>query len=222
MRTYTPDEYLMISGIQHFAFCRRQWALIHIENLWDENRLTAEGRAIHKRAHDDGFKEKRKDLLVTRGLRVSSRTLGMSGTCDVVEFVHADDGVKLNGHRGLWRAAPVEYKHGKDKRDDSDVLQLCCQVICLEEMLCIDIPYGYLYYHALRKRRRIEIDDDIRKEAYSISSAMHDYASRGYTPSAKLSAKCRSCSLKDMCLPKIIARKSVSEYMKKYLESGDE
>lgn len=119
--SYAEDDYLLISGIQHFMFCRRQWALIHIEQQWQENRLTVEGEVIHRNAHKDDFIEKRPGILVTRGLRVSSPTLKITGQCDVVEFLSSEEGVPLHGHRGLWQAVPVEYKRGKDKKDDSDI-----------------------------------------------------------------------------------------------------
>lgn len=125
--SYAENDYLMISGIQHFMFCRRQWALIHIEQQWQENRLTAEGEVIHQNAHKDDFIEKRPGILVTRGLRVFSPTLGITGQCDVVEFLSSEEGVPLHGHRGLWQAVPVEYKRGKDKEDDSDIFSALCR-----------------------------------------------------------------------------------------------
>ena len=107
---YAEDDYLMISGIQHFKFCRRQWALIHVEQQWAENEHTVIGELMHKKAHDPYLTEKRKDLLVVRALPVSSRTMGVSGECDIVEFRKCEDGVKLHGHRGFYSIYPVEYK----------------------------------------------------------------------------------------------------------------
>ena len=129
---YSEEEYLMLSGIQHFAFCRRQWAMIHIEQQWAENYRTTAGELMHKKAHDEGSFEKRGDLLIVRGLRISSRELGLSGQCDVVEFHRDDEGVKLFGYEGKWTTVPVEYKHGAPKEDNADELQLCAQAICLE------------------------------------------------------------------------------------------
>lgn len=113
--SYREEDYLMISGIQHFVFCRRQWALIHVEQQWAENRLTAEGEVMHRNAHKDSFVEKRPGILVTRGLRVSSSRLGMTGQCDVVEFLSSENGAVIQGHRGLWDVVPVEYKRGKTR-----------------------------------------------------------------------------------------------------------
>ena len=138
---YDEDEFLALSGIQHFAFCRRQWALIHIEQAWADNVLTAQGELMHKRAHDEELRERRGDTLVVRGLSVHSRALGLSGKCDVVEFRKNSHGHTLTGEDGLWRAVPVEYKRGSSKANDADRLQLCAQALCLEEM------------HALYRRR---------------------------------------------------------------------
>ena len=129
------DDYLALSGIQHFCFCRRQWALIHLEQQWAENLRTAEGRLLHDRCHDDSLREKRKDLLILRGMRVVSHRLRLSGACDVVEFRSDPTGVPLQGQSGLWLPMPVEYKHGSSKQGDADRLQLCAQAMALEEML---------------------------------------------------------------------------------------
>ena len=215
--SYAENDYLMISGIQHFMFCRRQWALIHIEQQWQENRLTAEGEVIHQNAHKDDFIEKRSGILVTRGLRVASPTLGITGQCDVVEFLSSEEGVPLHGHRGLWQAVPVEYKRGKDKEDDSDIFQLCAEALCLEEMLHCRIPYGFLYYHEIRRRRKIDLDEDIRSSVKSALREMHELFHRGRTPKVKISKKCQSCSLKGLCLPKLCRVQSVRGYMEKAL-----
>lgn len=209
----------MISGIQHYLFCRRQWALIHLEQQWAENRLTAEGNAIHKNAHNEDFPEKRPGLLIIRGLRVASSRLGMTGQCDVVEFHEAEEGAALAGHRGHWRAFPVEYKRGKDKDDGSDIFQLCCEAMCLEEMLCTEIPTGFLYYHELRRRREIQLTDALKREVETVTAAMHEDFRRGVTPKVKTSKKCRGCSLCEVCLPKLCGNLSAAGYMKKFLEA---
>ena len=144
---YEEQDYLMISGIQHFLFCRRQWALIHIEQQWKENVLTLEGQFLHEKADNPFVREKRHNRLVVRGLPVHSPTYGITGICDVVEFIEDDNGIALAGETGLFLPIPVEYKHGKPKKDLSDILQLTAQVVCLEEMLVCEIPKAYLYYH---------------------------------------------------------------------------
>ncbi len=137
--SYNEEEYIALSGIQHFLFCRRQWALIHLEQQWAENLRTAEGRVMHERAHDESS-EMRGGKLTVRGLRIFSRELGVSGQCDVVEFLSSDEGAPLAGREGLFLPYPVEYKRGSSKMTDADRAQLCAQAICLEEMLAVSIP----------------------------------------------------------------------------------
>ena len=158
---YSPDDCLMISGLQHFRFCRRQWALIHIEQQWAENLRTVEGNLLHERAHNEHLRESRGDLLIVRGLRVQSLTLGLTGQCDVVEFRRDDTrGVTLSGKEGAWLPYPVEYKHGAAKQDGSDALQLCAQAMCLEEMLVCEIPSGALFYGETRRRFPVSFTQD--------------------------------------------------------------
>lgn len=215
--SYEEDEYLMISGIQHFVFCRRQWALIHLEQQWAENRLTAEGQLIHGNAHKDSFIEKRPGILVTRGLRVASRELGMTGQCDVVEFRQSEDGAVLHGHRGHWDVRPVEYKRGREKDDHSDMLQLCLEAMCLEEMLGCRIPSGDLFYHEIRRRRSVEFSEALREEVQKTTEEMHACFRRGSTPKVKPSKKCQSCSLREICLPKLCRDPSAAAYLKEKL-----
>lgn len=213
---YSEEEYLMLSGIQHFAFCRRQWAMIHIEQQWAENYRTTAGELMHKKAHDEGSFEKRGDLLIVRGLRISSRELGLSGQCDVVEFHRDDEGVKLFGYEGKWTPVPVEYKHGAPKEDNADELQLCAQAICLEEMFQIRISDGYLFYGENRRRSHVEFTEDLREAVKKAAGEMHDLFQKGYTPNVKPTKKCRACSLEDLCLPKL--QKTVR--VRTYIEQG--
>ena len=212
------EEFLMISGIQHFIFCRRQWALIHVEQLWNDNLRTVEGEIIHEKCHDESFVETRKDLLTCRGMRIFSKRLNVSGQTDVVEFKRSKNGVNLFGHEGLWQPCPIEYKRGKPKEDLSDILQLCTQVICLEEMLFCDIAEGYLFYHEVHRREKVIVTKELRQQVFAIFEEMNSYYSRGYTPKAKYSKKCRNCSLKDLCLPKMSKHRSVSTYYQISLE----
>ena len=218
---YDEDEFLQLSGIQHFAFCRRQWALAYLECQWQNNLLTVEGNIVHERAHDEGFTEKRKDLLICRGMRISSREMGVSGQCDVVEFHKTDGGVTLFGRAGEWQPVPVEYKRGRPKADDCDRLQLAAQAMCLEEMLGGEVPIAYLYYDEIRRREKVEISPGLRQNVRDIFREMHDYYRRGYTPKAKPKKACQSCSLKELCLPRLTKTLSVSEYYKRALgEAG--
>jgi CRISPR-associated exonuclease Cas4 len=198
---YTPDELLPLSGIQHFLFCRRQWALIHVERQWQENALTAEGRIMHKRADDPFFTESRNGVIIARSVPVASYRLGLTGVCDVVEFTESPEGVKLPGREGLYLPAPVEYKRGKPKREPSDEAQLCAQAVCLEEMLSVTIPLGYLYYGETRHRTQVELTVELRELVQSMTREMQAYFQRGYTPRVKPFKGCQSCSLADVCLP---------------------
>lgn len=210
---YEEEEFLQLSGIQHFAFCRRQWALIHLEMQWQENVRTVEGELLHEKAHDASIKEKRGDLLIVRALPVHSRELGISGECDVVEFHRSKDGVPLFGKKEKYLAVPVEYKRGSPKKDDIDALQAAAQALCLEEMLSCDIPYGYIYYGETRHREKISFHDDLRKKVRELFLEMHKYYGQQYTPKVKRSKKCNACSLKDVCLPVLNQEISVSDYI---------
>lgn len=159
---YKEEDYLMLSGIQHFSFCKRQWALIHIEQQWAENYKTTAGELMHKKAHDENSLEKRGDLLIVRGLRIASHELGLSGQCDVVEFHQSEDGIDLFGYDGKWNPLPIEYKHGLPKENQADELQLCAQAICLEEMFQTNISAGFLYYGENRRRTKVEFTPDLR------------------------------------------------------------
>lgn len=219
---YTEEDYLMISGIQHFKFCRRQWALIHIEQQWDENVHTVVGELMHKKVHDPYITEKRKDVLITRALPVSSRIMGVSGECDVVEFHKSEDGIKLYGHRGLYEVYPIEYKKGKPKVTEEDRLQLAAQALCMEEMFSISVPEGAIFYGETRRRDIIQITEELRKEVKDMFLEMHQYYDRQYTPKVKYSKACNACSLKDICLPKLGKAVSVKDYMDQILEEGAE
>ena len=217
---YTQDDLLPLSGIQHFLFCRRQWALIHIERQWQENVLTAEGRIMHRRADDPFFTEVRNGVITARSVPVVSYRLGLQGVCDVVEFTVSQDGVRLPGREGLYLALPVEYKRGKEKHDHSDETQLCAQAMCLEEMLSMDIPKGYLYYGETRHRAETEFTAELRRLVKEMADEMHNYFSRGYTPRVKPFKGCRSCSLADVCLPVLQGKVMIaSKYIQRQVES---
>ncbi len=210
---YREEDYLMLSGLQHFAYCRRQWALIHIEQQWAENERTVDGQIFHAVAHDKGRIEKRGDLLITRGLPIKSAQLGMSGICDVVEFHKSAEGVSLASYEGLWQPYPVEYKKGLPKLNEADELQLCGQAICLEEMLLCRIPGGSLFYGENRRRKAVEFTDELRRKVFDMAKEMHDLWEKGYTPRVKPQKGCNACSLKEICVPRLGRVKSVSAYI---------
>lgn len=217
---YQSDNLLPLSGIQHFVFCRRQWALIHVERQWQENYLTVDGKLMHDRVDDPFFSETRKDLIITRSMPVASYHYGLIGVCDVVEFRFAESGVQLKDKQGLYQPAPVEYKRGHHKRDRCDEAQLCAQALCLEEMLSVSIPLGYIYYGQTRHREEVSLDDELRKYVIDMINEMHTYYDHGYTPRVKPSKACNSCSLQNVCLPVLQEHiQSASKYIQTYLDS---
>lgn len=212
---YNEDDFLQLSGIQHYVFCKRQWALIHIELQWAENLRTVEGRLMHKNAHDKYFSEKRGDLIISRGMPVHSRELGISGECDVVEFRRTDNGIPLHGRDGLYKVIPIEYKRGEPKSNNSDILQLTAQAVCLEEMLCCNIDKGYIFYGELRRRTEVYFSDDIRKELVKITADMHNMYNKRYTPKVRRTKSCNACSLKNVCLPVLNKNSNAAEYIER-------
>lgn len=215
---WEEDDFLQLSGLQHFAFCRRQWALIHVENQWQENLRTVEGDLFHARAHDEQQREKRGDTLILRGLPVFSSTLGLSGKCDVTEFHKDPGGVSLQGEEGLWIPYPVEYKRGAPKAGEEDKLQLCAQAMCLEEMLCCAVLEGALFYGETRRRLVVDFTPELRERVQALAEEMHQYFQRGYTPKVKPGKSCNACSLKELCLPKLLKKTSVKVYLHRAAE----
>ena len=215
---YAEEDFLSLSGLQHFVFCRRQWALIHIENQWLENYRTIDGALMHEKAHDRENEESRGNVLIKRGVSVYSAGLGVSGQCDVLEYRRSDDGIPLPGKDGLWQPYPVEYKRGKPKTDNSDKLQLCAQAMCLESMLCCDIPEGALFYGEIRRREAVPFTDELRAQVREQLAQMHELYKKGHTSKAKPTKRCAACSLKELCLPELTKKRSVSVYLKAALE----
>lgn len=165
-----------------------------------------------------GFSRAGGDLLITRDMRIFSRTLGVSGACDVLEFHRGKIGIPLKGREGLWQPYPVEYKRGKPKEGTEDALQLCGQAMCLEEMLCCEIPQGALYYGEPHRRTEVDFTPELRQEVTDLLIEMHDLYQRGYTPKVKPSKSCNACSLKELCLPKLLRSRSVSAYLRGAME----
>lgn len=217
MMEYAEEDFIQLSGIQHFIFCRRQWGLINIAQAWEENFLTAEGRLMHDRAHDPFIKEKRKDVIISRAMPIMSRRMGVTGECDVVEFTKADDGITLNGREGKFKVCPVEYKRGSPKVNDSDRIQLAAQAMCLEEMLLCRIDEGALFYGETRRRERVEITDELRIRTEKVFREMHDDLRLGRIAAPEVHAHCAACSLKDVCMPKLV-RLSASDYIRSNVE----
>lgn len=215
---YSEEDYLQLSGLQHFAFCRRQWALIHLEQQWAENLLTVQGGILHEKAHDGDSRELRGDVLTTRGMKIHSPTLGVSGECDIVEFRRSPDGITLSGREGIWLPYPVEYKRGSPKTNDADRLQLCAQGMCLEDMLCCDIPEGAVFYGETRRREVVAFTEELRGIVREYLAEMHELYRRKYTPKVKPGKSCNACSLREICLPKLGRHKNVGAYLRSKAE----
>ncbi len=223
--TFTDDELLPISALQHLAFCPRQWALIHLEGQWKDNRLTAEGILAHGRVHE-AETEVRGDLRVARGLRLRSLRLGLVGQVDVVEFHKISDdseGVILDGVPGRWEPAIIEYKHGKPKIGHEDEVQLCAQALCLEEMLGVSLSSAGIFYGQPRRRSEVVLNDNLRDETEKLVDLLHRLTGSGQTPAPEYSSRCRSCSLLNECLPRIAGgRKNISRYLSQVQTESEE
>ena len=219
--SWKEDDWLQLSGLQHFAFCRRQWALIHIESQWAENYNTVDGNIMHERVHDQEFQESRGDRLTVRGLAIHSAELGVSGQCDAVEFFKDPAGVHLQGRDGLWLPYPVEYKRGKPKEHSADELQLCAQAMCLEEMLCCTVAEGALFYGEPHRRTAVSFTPQLRCEVQDSLAEMHRLYQSRHTPRVKPTKACNACSLKELCLPRLMNRKKVADYLAAAMEEPE-
>lgn len=187
---FDEDQLLPLSALQHWLYCPRQCALIHLEQVWAENKFTAEGQVLHHKAHE-GADESKGGVRITRSMSVRSFVLGISGQCDIVEF-HADG-----------RVVPVEYKRGKPKSHRADEVQLCAQAMCLEEMLGLMITSGCLFYGENRRRTVVEFDLDLRGLVTETAAALHAMIDSRETPLAEYEARrCDACSLIELCQPK--------------------
>ena len=191
-----PDS-LLLSALQHLLFCERQCALIHVERLWEENRFTAEGRVLHEKV-DEGRGESRPGVRITRSLQLRSEALGLHGVADVVELHRLPE--------GGWQPFPVEYKRGKPKAHDADVVQLCAQAICLEEGFGVPVPEGALFYGQTRRRLDVVFEEALRELTRRTAARLHELITSGITPRAVREKKCDACSLLEVCLPDAMSR----------------
>ena len=219
MKEYSEEELLMLSGIQHIAFCERQWALIHVEQQWEENVLTVEGQHLHERSDDPFQDDARGNILTWRALALTSYNLGLYGRADVVELIPSTnddrDSILIKDKPGRWKLVPVEYKRGKPKPDERDEVQLCAQAMCLEEMYSISIWFGFLYYGTTHHRYNVQFDSKLRELVIFYAKRMHEIFVTAITPLADYQPHCKSCSLKDICLPRSMGNRfSASDYLK--------
>ena len=217
---YAEDDMLMLSGIQHYAFCPRQWALIHINQQWGDNLLTVEGHIMHQHVDDPFYRQKVGEYVCLRSVSLASRELGLYGISDIVELHPVDTSVNAITHPlypGRWIPYPVEYKHGKPKRDDIDLVQLTAQAMCLEEQYGIHISQGAIFYGETRRRVEVEFTDELRSSVRTYADGMHEIYNLFIVPTAEVRPYCRSCSLKDICMPETAHRNSASNYLKQHL-----
>lgn len=202
---YTEDQFIQLSALQHYVFCPRQCALIHVDDVWNDNVFTVRGNILHEKVDTDTY-ETRGAVKTVRALKIHSFRLGLAGKCDVVEFRQSNTGVP--------EVLPVEFKAGQPKQNISDEVQLCAQALCLEEMLNTQVKRGAFFYGKIRRRVQVEISETLRKQTQEIIAAVHDIVERKHVPAAEYMAKCKSCSLENICQPKAMNEKKLKTYMK--------
>lgn len=231
LRVFAEDELLPISALQHLQFCPRQCALIHVERLWVDNRLTVEGGLLHKRAHGErsgprggGSRESRAHVRIVRALPLRCFRLGLCGVADVVEFAVTAQPAQATGLHGVTPCSgvpfPIEYKRGRPKHFDWDRVQVCAQALCLEEMLGCAVPRGAIFYGRTRRREPVEFDAALRAVTENTAAALHQLIRSGRTPPAIYEKKCRSCSLIEICLPRATGgARSAEAYLARAVEA---
>lgn len=220
---YTEENLLPLSGLQHLAFCERRWALIHLEQQWEENLFTAEGKLLHEKAHSAEI-ESRPEVLVRRTLPLRSFRLGISGQADIVEFLPceaSEPGVPMPSRRGLWKPYPLEYKRTRDQHDSMAYhIQLCAQALCLEEMLHVPVPAGAVFDGRAKRRDAVKFDEPLCQEVERLAARMHQILQSGRTPPAVYAKKCEGCSMKPICLPSAVESSSASRYLTRAIDAN--
>jgi CRISPR-associated exonuclease Cas4 len=218
---YSEEDMLMLSGIQHFMFCARQWALIHIEQVWSDNRLTAEGSLLHNVVDNPYYRQKNRENITLHGIRLASYMLGLYGVADAVELHPSTDPDNFIIHPrypGRWLPYVVEYKHGSPKHNEVDEVQLTAQVICLEEMYNIQLSEASLFYFETRRRERIVISQQLRELTLTLADDMHNvFRSGKFPPPPQRLNHCHNCSLRDLCMPQLRRCTLASTYIKQNL-----
>lgn len=220
-KVYCEDEMLQLSGIQHYLFCPRQWALIHIDQIWEDNYLTTEGTLLHNNVDNPFYRERGRDNILTlRALRVASEKLGLTGIADAVELhphkaAPYDKGELIKSKQ--FEIIPIEFKRGYPKINDCDRMQVAAQAIALEEMFGVSVNQGAIFYWQTRHREYIKIDDNAKERVKNITREMHEIFKSGQIPKVSIKKGCNSCSLKDYCLPSIM-KKSAKKYIINSLE----
>jgi CRISPR-associated exonuclease Cas4 len=190
MSSEDKPEPVMVSALEHYSYCPRQCALIHLEHVWDENVYTMRGRDVHERV-DEASSHVEAGVRVERALPIWSRRLNLVGKADAVEF---HDGIPY----------PVEYKSGRHRRGHSESLQLCAQAVCLEEMFSVKIDKGALYWHGSRERKEIALTDALKAQVREVSEAVHKMIAESMVPPPVNDERCKDCSLREPCMPAVV------------------
>ncbi|MCI6161018.1 MAG: CRISPR-associated protein Cas4 [Prevotella sp.] len=217
---YSEDDMLMLSGIQHYRFCPRQWALIHIDQQWEDNRLTTEGSILHKHVDDPFYRQKCGDYISLRSVNVASRELGLYGLTDVVELHptnEVENSILHPNYPGRWIPYPVEYKHGKPKSNQIDEVQLTAQAMCLEEVYQISIEEGAFFYAEIKRRVEVSFTQQLRDIVRCCAENMHAIYESRKLPKAVYERHCEKCSMLNICMPSKSGENKASYYLKKNL-----
>ena len=207
------EDLIPLSALQHYLYCPRQCALIHLEQQWAENRQTAEGRLLHQRA-DTPQTEHRKGVRTVTAMPLLALELGIAGKADVVEFHRTESGE---------RAFPVEYKRGRPKTHRADEVQLCAQALCLEAMLGMPVNAGALFYGKTRRRQEVSFDQDLRGLTLRTIAETRAMIASQQTPSARYeSRRCDACSLMDLCQPRLLGHPDVQAWLQQQIDDEKE
>jgi CRISPR-associated protein Cas4 len=212
---YSEDEFLTLSSLRHFCYCKHLWGLTQLENYWSDNYHTTNGHLAHQKTDNPFIEDKRRDILIVRSLHTSSKRLGLQGVLDTVEFIKNDNGISLAKHSGKWIPHVVEYKESKTDQGIEDAMQTVAQVICLEETFHCTINYCYIYYRKTNQKIKIIIDNNLRTQVQQFSDTMHSYYDNHTIERPHYSKKCKGCALIDICNPKW--PHNVSQYITKQL-----
>jgi len=213
----SDEDLLPIAGLRQLAFCERRWALVHMDQEWDENVLTIEGKQLHEFVHEQGTNV-RYGVRMARGLRLRSLTLGLYGVADLVEFHPHDGEAVLPGFSGRWLPYPVEYKRGRKRYDSADEIQLCAQALCLEEMLNVVVPKGAIYYGQPRRRSEIDLTANLREEVGRLCSRARELYDSRQIPPPRAGKHCSNCSLENICMPNLATKDKSAKYVTSILK----
>lgn len=220
---FDEADFIPISALQHYVFCKRRAALVHIEQIWQDNLATTEGNAMHERVHDEMF-ESRGDVRFRTTMTLCSKSLGITGIADVVEFKRVDvSGIDIKGIPGVWQVFPIEYKRGTLHNEKAYETQLCAQALCLEEMLSTSVASGAIYWGETHRRQEIEFSQTLREHTVNTVEEVREFLLQGKTPLPRYDKKCKGCSLFDLCMPKELDKRSdVSKYWFDFFDDDGE